>query len=248
MTGPVRIALVGDYDAAVTAHRAIPPALALAAEALEITVEPTWRHTSAIDPAASTLIPFDGVWVVPASPYVNAYGAFAAIRYARETRTPFLGTCGGFQHAVIEYARNVLGLADADHGETHPGGTANVIDRLTCSLVEKTGEIHFAEDSQIRAAYGRDRAIEGYHCNFGPNPAFEAAVTSGALRVVGRDAAGEARAVELVGHPFFVGTLFQPERSALRGETHPLIGSFVKACHRDHNPITPATSDRSSKA
>jgi CTP synthase (UTP-ammonia lyase) len=249
MTGPVRIALVGDHDASVTAHRAIPPALALAAESLGATVEPTWLHTSTIDPVASALIPFDGVWVVPASPYANADGVFAAIRYARETKTPFLGTCGGFQYAVIEYARNVLGLTDADHGETNPGGPANVIDRLTCSLVGNTGEIMFAEGSRVREAYGRDRAVEGYHCNFGPNPAFESQfISSGGMTIVGRDAAGEARAVELTGHPFFVGTLFQPERSSLRGEVHPLIRAFVGACQRDHNPITPATSDKSAKA
>jgi len=63
---------------------------------------------------------FDGFWCVPASPYRDIDGALRAIRFAREQRRPFLGTCGGFQHAVLEYARNVLGWADAEHGELAP--------------------------------------------------------------------------------------------------------------------------------
>ncbi len=73
---------------------------------------------------------------MPASPYASADGAFAAIRFARENARPFLGTCGGFQHAVIEYARNVIGITDADHAETNPGADMPLIAPLACSLVE----------------------------------------------------------------------------------------------------------------
>ena len=60
------------------------------------------------------------MWCVPGSPYHSAEGALAAIRFAREKRRVFLGTCGGFQHALIEFARNVLGVSQAEHAETAP--------------------------------------------------------------------------------------------------------------------------------
>src|SRR4051812_17640415 len=120
MAGGVRIALVGDFDPVVTAHRAIPEALALSARRLGVDAAPEWVRTDAIDPAAPELAGVAGIWCVPASPYASTAGALAAIRFARESPLPFLGTCGGFQHAVLEYARNVLRLRDADHAETTP--------------------------------------------------------------------------------------------------------------------------------
>src|ERR1700730_13889159 len=101
-----RVALVGDYDKSVIAHQAIPETLRLAAPAEQL-IQPVWIHTASIRNARADLAGFDGIWCVPASPYVSMEGALDAIRYARESRRPFLGTCGGFQHAVIEYARNV---------------------------------------------------------------------------------------------------------------------------------------------
>jgi CTP synthase (UTP-ammonia lyase) len=224
-----RLALIGDYDEAVTAHRAIPHALDRSEALLDVTLSPTWIHTSTLrEPMAEALEDFRAIWVVPASPYANAEGVFAAIRYAREHDIPFLGTCGGFQHAVIEYARNVRGLANAEHAETAPDAAMPVIAKLSCSLVEKTGRVHFAVDSKLRDIYGLDTASEGYHCNYGVNPQFETLLT-GDLRVAARDDAGEVRAVELKTHRFFIATLFQPERAGLRSEAHPLVTAFVKS-------------------
>jgi CTP synthase (UTP-ammonia lyase) len=172
---------------------------------------------------------FAGVWCVPASPYASADGALAAIRFARESGRPFLGTCGGFQHALLEYARNVLGHARAEHAETAPDAAMPLISRLSCSLVEQHGTVTFAEGSRLRAVYGAEQAEEGYRCNYGLNPEYEPIFRDGALRVAARDAAGEVRAVELTGHPFFIATLFQPERAALRGAEHPLVTAFVAA-------------------
>lgn len=101
---PLRVALVGDYDPAVIAHQAISRALALAAEACGRPVQPQWLPTESISRDAD-LDDFDAIWCVPASPYRSMDGALRAIRYARERGVPFLGTCGGFQHAVLEYAR-----------------------------------------------------------------------------------------------------------------------------------------------
>ena len=87
-------------------------------------VEWEWRATSSILPgAAENLQMYDCIWCVPGSPYESEAGALEAIRVARESGKPFLGTCGGCQHAILEYARNVLGYTDAGHSESHPGGS-----------------------------------------------------------------------------------------------------------------------------
>jgi CTP synthase (UTP-ammonia lyase) len=230
MTDGVRIALVGDYDPAVTAHRAIPEALRLSAQRLGVRVVSEWAPTAAVGETAGPLAGCAAVWCVPASPYASEAGALAAIRFARESPRPFLGTCGGFQHAVLEYARNALGYAAAGHAETAPGAAMPVIARLACSLVEKSGSVRLADGSRLRAIYGTAEAEEGYHCNYGFNPAYKRMLSDPAgLRVAARDPAGEVRAIELARHPFFIATLFQPERSALRGADHPLINAFVSA-------------------
>jgi CTP synthase len=228
---PPTVALVGDYSAEVLAHRAIPRALELARAALRTTVEWRWIRTREISGAARELGDCAGIWVVPASPYEHAAGALAAIRFARETRRPFLGTCGGFQHALIEFARNVAGLPDADHAETNASASTLIVTPLNCSLVEQHGTVRFGAGSRLRAIYGRESAHEGYHCRYGVNPAHRAVLERAGLRFTAFDEAGEVRGAELplTTHPFFIGTLFQPERAALRGEVPPLVRAFVTA-------------------
>lgn len=223
----LRIALVGDYNPDVTAHQAIPLAIDDAAAVLDIPVDYHWLATSDIH-STDDLAEFDAIWGVPASPYKNSEGAFLAIRYARENSLPFLGTCGGFQHAVIEYARNVMGWDDAAHAETDSEGRM-VIAPLSCSLVEKTDTIELRTNTLIARAYGRDEITEGYHCNYGVSADFAAALQDQPLRVTGWDEEGEIRTVELVTHPFFVATLFQHERNALEGRPAPLVQAFLYA-------------------
>ena len=143
-----RVGLVGDYDATVPAHLAIPIALRLAGDAAGVSVEFDWVPTEEIVDT-SRVRGFSALWCVPASPYRSMAGALTAIRFARENRRPFLGTCGGFQHAIIEYARNVLGWTDAEHAETAPDATRPVITPLACALVEATDYIHFRPGSRI---------------------------------------------------------------------------------------------------
>jgi CTP synthase (UTP-ammonia lyase) len=219
------IALIGDYNPAVTAHQAIPKSLQLADPALEF----DWIGTDTIQSARRQLKDYAGIWCVPASPYRNTDGALAAIQFAREQRIPFLGTCGGFQHALLEYARNGLGLAHASHAELEPAASEPFIAPLACALVEQTGAIHLVPRTHLHRIYGADQATEGYHCRYGLNPRYEALLSDSPLMVGARDDAGEVRAIELDGHPFFIATLFQPEREALRGERHPLIQAFVDA-------------------
>src|SRR5262249_32742396 len=110
------IALVGDRDESITAHRALPLALGEAGRRLGVAVDVEWVPTDEIVEAAR-VERFDAVWCTPGSPYRSEAGALRAIRHARERRVPFLGTCGGFQHAVLEYARDMLQWADAAHAE-----------------------------------------------------------------------------------------------------------------------------------
>jgi CTP synthase (UTP-ammonia lyase) len=225
----LRVALIGDYHPSVIAHQAIPPALQIAASASGVEVDPVWTHTSSIAGRAAEFADFDGIWCVPASPYANEDGAFAAIRFAREHAVPFLGTCAGFQHAIIEYARNVCGIPSAGHQETAPDAEQLVITRLSCSLVEQTEELLLAPNGIVRRAYGVERITEGYHCNFGLNPEFEPLLLANGFQAAARDLAGHLRGVELTTHPFFVATLFQHERRALRGEPSPIVNAFVDA-------------------
>jgi CTP synthase (UTP-ammonia lyase) len=227
MALPVRIGLVGDFNGEVPAHQAIPHALALAANDLGRAVEPAWLPTEAIR-GESGLAHFDGLWCVPGSPYRSMEGALRAIRFAREQGRPFLGTCGGFQHTILEFARDVLGWEDAEHAETAPDAERPVVTPLACALVEASDAIRFVPGSRIAVAYGAPEATERYRCRYGINPAFQAELLASGLRVAAMDAAGEVRAVELEGHPFFVATLFQPERAALTGTLPPLVGAFVK--------------------
>jgi len=223
------IAIVGDYSERHTAHVAIPKALGLARDRSGADVGWEWVATRRINDAGRDLEGFSAVWLVPASPYENTAGAIDAVRWAREGGRPFLGTCGGFQHALLEFARNVAGIPDADHAETSPEGRSLVVTRLSCSLVEQTGTIHFAEGSLLRSAYGRASATEGYRCNYGFNEAYRRALESAGLRFTAWDDAGDVRGAEIPAKPFFAGVLFQPERAGLRGDVPPLVLAFVQA-------------------
>jgi len=226
----VRVALVGDYHPKVTAHQAIPRALELAGVTLGVGVEAEWLPTESLaDAAPARFDAFNGIWGVPASPYRSEAGALNAIRVARQGQRPFLGTCAGFQHALLEYARNVAGVKGAAHAENDPGGSEPVIALLACGLVEATGDVLIEPGTRLARAYGATAARETYHCRYGLNPRFASLLDSGKLRVTARDADGEVRAVELEDHPFFVATLFQPERAALTGRAHPLVNAFVAA-------------------
>ena len=228
MTTLVNIAIVGDRDDAIAAHLAIPLALANAASALDVDLVFEWLASDRIGNVAQLAL-FDAFWVAPGSPYRSLDGALRAIAHARTAGRPFLGTCGGFQHAILEYARNVLQWPDAMHAESDPGVGRRVIAALECSLVEARGSVTLAAGSRIARAYASAKAPTLYHCRYGLNPEFRAALTGGPLRCAAEDENGDLRAIELDGHPFFVATLWQPERAALEGQRVPLAEALVIA-------------------
>jgi len=226
----IRIGLIGDYSPNVKAHRAIPIALDMAGKAAGCEVEAVWLPTETLVPGVEReLEELDGLWCVPASPYVSMEGALRGIRFARETGEPFLGTCGGFQHTLIEYVRNVLGMGDADHAESNPDAAFPLISPLACALRDQSGTISLKEGTRIREIYGAGEVVEEYNCSFGLAPNYRSLLDGEPLTITGEDTEGEVRVVELLGHPFFIATLFQPERRALKGEAHPLVNAYVRA-------------------
>lgn len=226
----LNLLLIGDRDDSILAHQMIPRAVALAAEQLEIEVDLEWIPTISIhnaDRIASQLP--HAIWCVPGSPYANMDGALTAIQFARTRNIPFLGTCGGFQHALIEYARNVLGIDEADHAESNPNTSMPVIHKLQCSLVERSETVTFAEGSKLQTIYDSPHSTEGYHCSYGVNPDLISAFEGSDLRFTAHSPDKGVRAFELENHPFFIGTLFQPERSAAISLANPLISAFLKS-------------------
>lgn len=230
MSMTIKIGLIGDYSPEVTAHVAIPKALGLAAEEIKCGINTIWLGTEDIAENIGELSEFDALWCVPASPYKNMDGALAAIRFARENEIPYLGTCGGFQHTLIEYARNVLNLKEADHSESNPQTEMPIIAPLACSLIEAQGVIELEENSRINRIYGCREIYEKYHCSYGFNPQYKSILEQSEMEITGADESGDPRVLELNSHPFFIATLFQPERSALSSSpaAHPLVRAFLE--------------------
>jgi CTP synthase (UTP-ammonia lyase) len=188
-----------------------------------------WLRTDALAGGEVRAEEYDGLWCVPASPYASMEGALGSIRYARESGTPFLGTCGGFQHALIEYARDVLGIEEADHAESSPDASVLFVTPLTCALRGVKGIVKLTPGSKVARIYGAEEALEEYNCGFGLNPEYREMIEKSSLHITGVDAEGEARVIELADHPFFVATLYQPERAARDGIAHMLVNAFVRA-------------------
>ena len=222
-----RLALVGDRSANVRAHARIPVLIEALLQRESIALDPYWIATQ--DAADVDLTGFDGIWVVPGSPYESFEGALAAARAARENGIPYLGTCGGFQHALLEYARNVCGLATVRHAEIAPDAADLLITPLECSLVGHEEAVMVVPGTLAARIVGPGRRTERYHCSYGLNPEYLDALTGAGLRFSGFDDSGHVRIVELPGHPFFLGTLFQPELAGDGTQPHPILGAFATA-------------------
>lgn len=226
----LKIGLIGDYQPNVVAHQAIPIAVRLASEELSLQSVVQWIPSEKLErDASSQLTGYQALWAAPATPYRSMEGALEGIRYARENQIPLLGTCGGYQHMIIEYARNVLGISNADHLESNPDTSAAIITPLTCSVNEQVLTFRLNQGSKVASIYEANEVVEQYgFCNYGLNAQFRSLFEQGDLIISGVDSEGEPRIVESVSHPFYMGTLFQPERSALRQIVHPLIKEFLR--------------------
>lgn len=232
---PTRIALIGDRSTAVRAHERIPQ---IASRYDDVDLH--WLPTAELVPAEVTA--FDGVWVVPGSPYADEARVVDAIHAARTGGTPLLGTCGGYQHMVLEFARNVVGVA-ARHAESPVAGEAGaheagdgdaggapsstaLITELACSLKGRSGQVDVVPGSRAAAALG-ERSFERFHCSFGLTAADAEPLVAAGLVLSGTSPEGEPRVVELPGDAFWLGTAFQPELAD--AQPHAVVEAFVTA-------------------
>jgi len=224
----VRIAIVGDENAALPSHREINAVRGMLGD--ESFTE--WLATDG--PRVADLAGFDGIWLVPGSPYADDAAAYAAVRWARERDVPFLGTCGGLQYAVVEYFRNVLGVRDASHAESDGVGAGNVVSALACSLMREERVVRPVPGTRFSDLVGDEPFVGMHYCGYGPSPGVvERLAAAGMVIEATADDAG-AEVLELPSNRFFMLSLFQPQIGALAGRpVHPLLREFV-ACAREH--------------
>lgn len=223
-----RLALVGDRSPNVVSHTRVPLLLDALATHERLVLDAYWIPTEDAEDAAAVR-GFDAVWVLPGSPYRSEAGALTAIRTAREEGIPFLGTCAGFQHALLEYARNVCGLTAVAHAEQDPDADDLLIEPLACSLAGHEATVVIDPDTLAQSLIGTEKTVERYICAYGPSARHLDTLHAHGLRFSGRDEEGNVRIVELPGHPFFLGTLFQPEQYGDGSRPHPIVRALARA-------------------
>ncbi len=221
------IALLGEYIRTFPPHASTNAAIEHSRKILGADISADWISTADVEP--NLFEQYSGIWIVPGSPYKSMENTLWAIRYARENNIPCFGTCGGFQHIVLEYARNVLGFKDAQHAEYDPDASKLFISQLACSLAGREMQLSFVPGSQVAAIYGGLSATEHYYCRFGVNPDCIRELKQGPLNISGSDVEGEVRVIEYPGHPFFMGTLFVPQTRSTPEAPHPLVTAFLGA-------------------
>jgi CTP synthase (UTP-ammonia lyase) len=218
----IRLALVGDRNERYPSHREVDAVLPMLGE----DVDAEWLRTDG--ERVGDLSGFDAVWLMPGSPYADDRAAYAAITYARTHCVPFLGTCGGLQYAVVEFCRNVLGLAGASHAESDGTDAGNVVTALACSLFGEECEVRPVPGTRFAELVGQP-FLGMHYCNYGPSAAAVARLVDAGFVIGATADAAEAEVLDLAEHPFFVLSLFQPQVGALAGRPpHPLLREFVR--------------------
>jgi CTP synthase (UTP-ammonia lyase) len=236
----VRIGIVGDFDRGKHSHWATEASLFHAAARLGLAVEPHWIPTPLLAPtgAAQRLEEFDGIWGAPGSPS-SMGGLLHAIEFARQQDIAYLGTCAGFQYALIEFTRSVLGVVDADSAENNPGGNNVVITPVECPIPNHAQNgprlagadvARPASGTLLERLCGTGDLRGEYFCSFETNADFVARWQAAGLRVAALGGQGEMRAFELPQKRFFVATLFQPQLSSSFARPHPIVEGYLRAC------------------
>lgn len=225
----MKIGIVGDYNPEYPSQLATSNALIHSSKKLGICIEHEWVPTDSIPnqmPAIKET--YQGFWVAPGIPN-SVDGVLNIIKFARENNVPLLGTCGGFQYIILEYARNKLMMDSAGHEEQDPNSTQLIITKLTCSLVGQTGEIIIKKPSRLFGIYQKSHVFEHFRCNYGLSPEYEAQINEAGLKIVGTDSTGQPRIIELPEHKFFVGTLFVPQLNSTTEISHCIVDSLIEA-------------------
>ncbi len=223
------IGIVGD-ERGSKSQVAIGESIEHSNKALGLKTTYQWIDTTTLDNEdyANLLKRVHGIWSASGSPFKSLNGVLNSIRYAREIGIPHFGTCGGFQHTIIEYARNVLGYKNAVHEEYLDGFGDHFISKMSCSLVGTKGKVVIYDNTMARKIYNSSEVEVDYFCSYGLNNEFRDLVFQGDLVAGGSDINNEIRIVELKKHPFFMATLYVPQVVSTAEHPDPLITEFVK--------------------
>jgi CTP synthase len=239
----LQIGILGDFEPTQRSHQATNDALRHAADSLRLNVSANWMPTPSLlrADAPEVLARQDAIFASPGSPYGSIPGMLRGIEFARVYGVPFLGTCGGFQYALIEHARNVLGWSDAGTKENGEPSSHWIITPVVCRVPDRQpgaprlsgrNHVNLRPGTLLAGCYGVTSIEEEYFCNFEVNPEYLSAFEQTQLIPSAFGEAGELRAVERAGHPFFVATLFQPQLNSREYDPHPVIRAYLKAAVR----------------
>lgn len=240
----VRIALVGKYVQLHDAYLSVAEALAHAGFENGAKVEIDWVDSEELTPesAPRALQGADGILVPGGFGGRGIEGKIAAAKYARENDVPYLGICLGMQTAVIEFARNVLNIPDADSSEFSPAGAHSVIDIMPDQLGVKLGgtmrlgayPCKVREGTRLFAVYGKALISERHRHRFEFNNDYREAFEGAGMLLSGTSPDGRlVEAVEIPNNRFFVGVQFHPEFKSRPNAAHPLFREFVRAALND---------------
>ncbi len=239
--GEVTIALVGKYVSLHDAYKSIVESFIHAGAANEVKVNVKWAYSGDIDDCnvAEILGGVDGILVAPGFGSRAIEGKISAIRYARENGIPFLGICLGMQMAVVEYARNVLGLKGAHSKEIDPMTENPVIDLMESqkNVTEKGGTMRLGawqctlqKGTKAYDIYGKEDISERHRHRYELCMQYLDDLEKAGMKATGRNAdTGLVDIVEVPSHPWFIGVQFHPEYRSKVENPHPLFVGFVKA-------------------
>ena len=237
--GSVTIAIVGKYVDLKEAYKSLHEALIHGGVANRVSVNLRYVNSENVDDSnvAATFAGCDGILVPGGFGYRGVEGKIAAIRYARENRIPFFGICLGMQIAVIEYARSMLGYADANSSEFDPVGAHSVIDLMPDqkALDEKGGTMRLGRypcvimpGTRMAQAYGAEEVSERHRHRYEFNNEYRTALREAGLVLAGTSPDGRlVEAVEVPGKRFYVGVQYHPEFKSRPNRAHPLFRAFV---------------------
>ncbi len=240
-TETVKIGLVGKYVELQDAYKSIDESLLQAAIYNDRKLDLHLFHSEKLndDNAAELLKDMDGILIAPGFGQRGIEGKFAALKYARENDVPCLGICLGMQCMVIEFARDVLGLADANSTEMEPNTTHKVIDLMEeqKNVTNMGGSMRLGaydctlkEGSKVLEAYGKEHIQERHRHRFEFNNEYKKQYEAAGMMCTGENP--ETNLVEVVEIPalkWFVGVQYHPEYNSTVVNPNPLFLSFVKA-------------------
>ena len=237
----VTVALVGKYVELTDAYKSIREALIHGGVANETKVHIKTIHSETItrESAAELLAGVSGILVAPGFGSRGVEGKINAIEYARTNNVPFLGICLGMQCSVIEFARNVLGIKDANSREMDMDTKNPVIDIMSeQKTIVNMGHTmrlgaypcHLAADSKLAAMYGTQEISERHRHRYEFNNNYMSEFEKHGMKMAGINPTTQlVEAVEYTNHPWFVGVQYHPEYKSTVANPHPLFVGFVKA-------------------